>query len=185
MRGVVSVAAALALPLTVNNGVPYENRSLLIFITFFVVLVTLVLQGSTLPMIIEWLRLPPYSELIEEYETRQKVLNASVAYIEENLAGIEDEALSRLKLKYEMKYKKLNKTDLPSNYFEELGEEDEEAEAVTDLFNRFTYLQLELIREERKTLRLMRKKGIVSDEIVRKIVYELDLEEASLRVDLD
>lgn len=185
MRGVVSVAAALALPLTVNNGVPYENRSLLIFITFFVVLVTLVLQGSTLPLIIEWLRLPPYSELIEEYETRQKVLNASVTYIEENLAGIEDEALSRLKLKYEMKYKKLNKTDLPSNYFEELGEEDEEAEAVTDLFNRFTYLQLELIREERKTLRLMRKKGIVSDEIVRKIVYELDLEEASLRVDLD
>src|SRR5204862_920613 len=71
MRGVVSLAAALALPLTLDNGRPFPGRDLILFLTFVVILVTLVLQGLTLPPLIRWLKIKPdRSEEQEEHEAR-------------------------------------------------------------------------------------------------------------------
>src|SRR6266513_3255330 len=56
MRGVVSLAAALALPLTLQNGAPFPGRPTILFLTFSVILATLVLQGLSLPAVIRWLR---------------------------------------------------------------------------------------------------------------------------------
>src|SRR5690606_8764923 len=58
MRGVVSLAAALSIPVTLDNGLPFPHRDLILFITFVVILVTLILQGLTLPALINYLKIP-------------------------------------------------------------------------------------------------------------------------------
>ena len=58
MRGVLSLAAALALPLTINGGQPFPQRNLLIFLTFSVILTTLIIQGLSLPLLVRFLKIP-------------------------------------------------------------------------------------------------------------------------------
>ena len=80
MRGVVSLAAALSLPLVLADGRPFPARSLIIFITFGVILATLVFQGLTLPAVIRWLRLEDdgVSEK-EETKARMRLVFRSMA----------------------------------------------------------------------------------------------------------
>ncbi len=71
MRGVVSLASALSIPLYLQNGDTFPQRNLILFITFVVILVTLVLQGLTLPYVIKWLKVEETDDSIppEEQET--------------------------------------------------------------------------------------------------------------------
>lgn len=117
MRGVVSMAAALALPLTLKDGSAFPHRNLIIYLSFCVILSTLVLLGSTLSWIIRKMKLQPYSIVADEYEVRTKVVTAAISYIEDNLSFRPDELLNNIKSKYEVKYNRLQKTDLPANYF--------------------------------------------------------------------
>jgi Na+/H+ antiporter len=181
MRGVVSMAAALALPLTAEANTPFPNRNLIIFLTFCVVIFTLVLFGLTLPWLIRRLKLPAYSLLAEEYETRMQVVNGSIAHIEDNFALVNDSILARIKDKYEIKFHRLQKTDLPLRSTSAHGSASSTA---TETFNQFLTLQIELLEVERDIAKNLRKQGKASDEIVRKIERELDLEEARLRMDL-
>ena len=178
MRGVVSMAAALALPLTLKDGNVFHHRSLVIYLTFCVILSTLVLLGLTLPLIIRLLKLKSYSIVAEEYEVRTRVVTHTITHIEDNLSLIQDELLRNIKSKYEVKYNRLQKTDLPSNYF---GKGTTLAGSV---FNEFTQLQIDLINVERKTLEQMHRKGETSQEILRKIERELDLEETRLSMEM-
>jgi CPA1 family monovalent cation:H+ antiporter len=178
MRGVVSMAAALALPLSLANGSPFPHRNLIIYITFCVILSTLVLLGFSLPWIIKKIGLQPYSIAMEEYEIRTKVVSETIAHIEENLSLVQDELLNNIKSKYEVKYNRLQRTDLPANYFgkgQVLG---------SDIFNQFTLMQIDLINVERQTVERLHRKGQTSEEILRKIEHELDLEETRLRMEL-
>lgn len=127
--------------------------------------------------------MPAYSPLAEEYETRMHVVNGSIAHIEDNFALVNENVLARIKDKYEIKYKRLQQTDLPQN----LANTDAAASAAltaTDIFNQFLTLQMELIDVERTIVKTLRKEGKASDEVIRKIERELDLEEARLRMDL-
>src|SRR4029077_18233959 len=85
MRGVISLAAAIALPQTLANGAPFAQRDLIIFLTFSVILVTLVLQGLTLPPLVRALGLAraagPSSEEREEEDARRAVLEAALDYL--------------------------------------------------------------------------------------------------------
>lgn len=189
MRGVVSMAAALAIPLTVAGNTPFPNRNLIIFLTFCVVVFTLVVLGLTLPWLIRRLKLPAYSPLAEEYETRMHVVGGSIAHIEDNFALVNDSILARIKDKYEIKYRRLQHTDLPlkpANTDVSSNSENVETVLTTprQLFNEFVTLQIELLEVERDIAKNLRKQGKASDEIVRKIERELDLEEARLRMDL-
>lgn len=178
MRGVVSMAAALALPLTLANGDPFPLRNLIIFLSFCVILSTLVGLGLSLPWIIRKLRMEPHSIAAEEYEVREKVVSRTIAHIEENLSLVGDELLNNIKSKYEVKYNRLQKTELPSNYF---------AKGRTlggNIFNEFSKLQIDLIAVERRTLEDLHRRGKASDEIIRKIEKELDLEEARLQMEM-
>jgi len=178
MRGVVSMAAALALPLTLTDNSPFPQRNLIIFLTFCVIVATLVLLGWTLPWIIKKLKLPRYSMAAEEYEVRNYVATETINYIEESLSLIQDTLLNNIKSKYEVKYNRLQKTDLPANYFGEgktLG---------TNVFNEYTQLQLDMITFERKTVERLHREGKSSDEILRKIEKELDLEETRLKLEI-
>jgi CPA1 family monovalent cation:H+ antiporter len=178
MRGVVSMAAALAVPLTLKDGSAFPNRNLIIYLTFCVILSTLVLLGLTLPWIIKKMKLPKHSIAAEEYEVRNTVLNFSIAHIEENLSLVQDELLNNIKTKYEIKFNRLQKTDLPAGYF---GREQDKKE---NLFNEFSKLQIDMIKVERTIIAELHKTGKASEEILRKIERELDLEETRLQMEM-
>ncbi len=177
MRGVVSMAAALALPITLNEQ-PFPNRDLIIFLTFCVIIATLVLQGLSLPMLIKALRLPRYSIVEEEFNIRYKMANSSIVYIEENLSlgEVPDEVLAQIKSKYEIKINKMSQTALPGSASSN-GNELSRAEQV---FNQFNEIQAQMIKAERDFVKQLHKEGTANDEVLRKIEHELDLEEARL-----
>jgi Na+/H+ antiporter len=178
MRGVVSMAAALSIPLVLPGGAAFPHRSLIIYITFCVILTTLVLLGFTLPWVIKKLKIEPYSIAAEEYEIRTKVVKNTIQHIEENLSLVNAELLNNIKTKYEIKFNRLQRTDLPADYFGE-GEGN-----VGNIFNAFSKLQIELIGVERKTLKQLHVTGEGSEEIIRKVEKELDLEETRLQMDM-
>ena len=86
MRGVVPLAAAISLPQTLGNGTPFPRRNLIIFLTFSVILVTLVLQGLTLPPLIRMLGLAGASGPYQEQQARRLVLEAALKYLENHRA---------------------------------------------------------------------------------------------------
>lgn len=177
MRGVVSMAAALALPLTLANGAQFPHRNLIIYLSFCVIISTLVLLGLTLPWVIRKLKMEPHSIVAEEYEIRNKVVLSAIVHIEENLAMSSDELRQNIKNKYEVKYNRLQKTELPANFYD--GQQLPE-----NVFNAFSKIQLDLIAVERDTIESLHKKGLASEEILRKIERELDLEETRLQMEM-
>jgi monovalent cation/hydrogen antiporter len=178
MRGVVSMAAALALPLVLPDGSAFPHRSLIIYLTFCVILTTLIGLGLTLPWMIKKLKIQPYSVYAEEYEVRNLIVSQTIAHIEENLSLLQDELLHNIKSKYEVKFNRLQKTELPANFFGK-GET-----LPTNIFNEFTQLQIDLINVEREKIEQMHRKGGTSEEVLRKIERELDLEETRLTMDM-
>ncbi|WP_374173637.1 Na+/H+ antiporter [Flavobacterium tructae] len=178
MRGVVSMAAALALPLMMNKTTEFPLRNLIIYLVFCVILSTLVIQGLTLPWLIKKLKVQPYSILAEEYEIRNTIVSQTITHIEDNFSLLNDDLLHNIKSKYEVKFNRLQKTELPANFFGKgnvLGGE---------IFNDFTKLQIDLLNVERAKLELMHKTGSVHEEIFRKIEKELDLEETRLWMEM-
>jgi CPA1 family monovalent cation:H+ antiporter len=172
MRGVVSLAAALALPLMVTEKIPFPNRDMIIFLTFSVIFATLVLQGLTLPYLIKWLKIKPSEEeLHEEKQARQKIVGRVIEHIEENYSiGLSDEVLNQIKTKYEIRSQRIHR----DNHHGRLT-----MDQVTD----FHRVQKEILKVERGILVSMRKEGQISEEALRKIEYELDLEESRLILD--
>ncbi|HMI67811.1 MAG TPA: Na+/H+ antiporter, partial [Cyclobacteriaceae bacterium] len=170
MRGVVSLAAALALPLTVGEqNMPFPNRDIIIFLTFCVIFATLVVQGLTLPKLIHWLGIKPSDEeLHEEHEARLKVASAMIELIEENYSlSLSEIALNEVKTRYEIRIQRIRKDQTNQKISEQQ-------------INELQKLRQELITSERQVLRRMRKGGEITDDVLRKIEYELDLEEEQL-----
>lgn len=178
MRGVVSMAAALALPLTLANGQPFPHRDLVIYLSFCVILSTLVVLGFTLPWVIRKLKIEPYSIVAEEYEVRTKVVTMAINYIEEHLSLSQADLLNNIKTKYEIKYNRMQKTDLPANYF------GDGKTLAGNIFNEYSQMQIDLISVERNALSILHRKGNASEEILRKMERELDLEETRLTMEM-
>jgi Na+/H+ antiporter len=178
MRGVVSMAAALALPLTLPDGNPFPHRYLIIFLSFSVILATLVALGLTLPWVIKKLKLKPHNLMSEEYLIRNMVVRAAITHIEENLGTAPDELLHNIKSKYEVKYNRLQRTELPANYF------GGGKTLPGTVFNEFSRMQIDLISIERQEIEILHRNGNASEEILRKIERELDLEESRLQMEM-
>lgn len=178
MRGVVSMAAALAIPFASKDGTPFPQRDLVIYLTFCVILSTLLLLGFTLKWVIRKLKIDPYSLVAEEYEVRTQVVSTAINYIEDNLSLTPDELLNNIKSKYEVKYNRLQKTDLPSNYF------GGGKTLAGSIFNEFTKIQIDLIAVERNTIKQLHRFGKANEEILRKMERELDLEETRLKLEI-
>jgi Na+/H+ antiporter len=171
MRGVVSLAAALALPEMIDDHTPFVQRDLILFLTFSVILITLIFQGLTLPKLIKFLKIRSYSFGVEnEIKARIKLASAAIEYIEENISygTVSDDVLAQIKNKYELRINHLRKSL------------QEEEEGYDDSFEQFHELQGKLLNIERGILADMHKKGAADEEILRKLEYELDLEESRL-----
>ena len=173
MRGVVSLAAALALPIALPNGANFPGRDLILFLTFCTILFTLLVQGITLPLLIRGMGIKSnkVDEILEEIDARKRLASAAIVHIEENLAlGVLTEGvLSQVKNKYEIRYNHL------SNYSDLNG-----GSQVDSSFVQFNNVQKKLLTIERDLLSAMRRKGTINDEVMRKLEYELDLEEARI-----
>lgn len=168
MRGIVSLAAALALPLTINGTEPFPNRHLIIFITFCVIFSTLVLQGLTLPHLITWLGIKSDGkEHEEEHDARVRIAASVIEHIEENYSLLPDEVLNQVKTKYEIRIQRLRK-DATSRKLDD------------EQINEFHRIQQELLDKERKFIITLRNEGRISREVLHRLEYELDLEETRL-----
>lgn len=169
MRGVVSLAAAIALPEVLRDGSPFPRRNLILFLTFCVILVTLVLQGLTLPPLIRSLRLvgEPGPDP-EELEARRAVLESAVAHLE----SAKEQGSRGSPGLYE---------HLAEHYRHRLARVDQSGndEAVLD-HDRYLELSLETLRVERETAIRLRNEGRINDTVLRRIERELDLSESHL-----
>ncbi|HEY2459657.1 MAG TPA: Na+/H+ antiporter [Candidatus Acidoferrum sp.] len=173
MRGVIALAAALSLPLTLGDGSPFPQRNLIIFLTFCVILVTLVLQGLTLPALIRGLglALPPGIDR-EEENARRTMLGTALQYIEEQRTADQN---SQLTAEFD---------DLASHYARRLASltNRDAADPSHDLESqsRLETLSLQLIAIERQTAVRLRNEGHINDEVLRRLERELDLAQTHL-----
>jgi len=173
MRGVVSLAAALALPLTIQGGLPFPNRDLILFLTFIVIVATLVVQGLSLPLLIRWLGIKDDGSAVkEEREARLQANHAALARLKKITEPnpSKADAKRRLSIEYEDRIRQLEVT------------ETEKASTPRHLFSsEYEHLSYETLTEERKTILQLRNDGVISDEVLRRIQRDIDLAEARLR----
>src|SRR6516165_2682065 len=172
MRGVVSLAAAFALPLALPTGRPFPGRDYILFIAFSVILVTLVLQGLTLPVLIRKLRVPRDTETDEEERlARLEANKAALEWIEEARAKskFSPNAVDRLRAEYDERIEQL----------EHCADNPDECrgEIATPQYQR---LQHQALRVERKTIIRLRNERVINDDALRRIQRDLDLAEARL-----
>lgn len=175
MRGVVSLASALAVPLTLNDKITaFPHRNLILFITFVVILFTLVLQGLSLPWIIRKLNIESAeSPEHKEKEIRYKLAVAVRDHIVNNYAEeVENiEAYRRVKERFDRMVVITEK---------KLNDEGAKEEGASFLPNYYKMLY-EMIEVRRKALREMRNNKLYGEELLREKERELDLEEARIR----
>lgn len=174
MRGVVSLAAALALPLTVGDGEPFPNRDLIIFLTFSVIFSTLVLQGLTLPSLVKAMKLKPDDTDARDHEKARLLIASSIIeHIEENYSlGLTEEVLGQIKSKYEIRIQRIRKDSSEKKMTEEQIQE-------------FLNIQRRLLKEERAVVKKLRRERQLSEEALRKIERELDFEESRLAMEME
>ncbi|WP_158943989.1 Na+/H+ antiporter [Granulicella sp. S190] len=170
MRGVLALAAAISVPEVLGDGRSFEARNLIVFLAFCVILVTLVLQGLTLPALIRVLGLAGVSGMDpEEKEARRIVLKAAVRHLEEgrkrdghDTEHVYDDILHR----YRHKLAAIG-----------VGKEGELHEVDTEAISRMQAILEEALQAERRTLIGLRDKGKIGDDVLRTIERELDLAE--------
>jgi Na+/H+ antiporter len=174
MRGIVSLASALSIPFMLSKDVPFPHRDLILFITFVVILCTLVLQGLSLPVLVRLLKLD-----VQENEEEQQLsirLRLATAVLDHITGAYSEEATSidafnRLKERYERMIQITSKK----------LEKEEGKELSPAFLPRYRQLLLELVAVQRRELSQMRHDKIFSDELLRSKEFELDLEEARFR----
>jgi len=177
MRGVVSLAAAMALPSLIPNELPGlgsdEIINLIIFFTYVVILVTLVFQGLTLPLLIRWLKVVDTGETErEEREARLKANQAALARLAEleRQQKYPADILQRLRVEYEDRIRQLEACD------------DSEGSHGRGLFSAdYESLQQEALLVERRTIVQLRNERVINDHALRRIQRDIDLAEARLR----
>jgi Na+/H+ antiporter len=166
MRGIVSLAGALALPLFTASGAPFPARNDILFITFCVIFVTLVFQGLSLIPLLGWLKIVGDGDTAQrEIEVRVSALRAGIARIrglEATFASKEEwEVEGRLVGEYEYRIAHLS------------GHLDGSIDTASVAFDH--RLQDEALRAERAEIERLRDTGEVPDDIYAKIQYDLDL----------
>jgi CPA1 family monovalent cation:H+ antiporter len=175
MRGAVSLAAALAIPLTAG-GHPFPGRDTVIFISYMTIIGTLVIGGLTLPRVVKRLGVAEGEELARaEAGARMQIAHAALAHIEETAEQehLPDGALDQLRSLYRSRLHRL----APQAGGNGHGGDQ------TDTAWRIKELQEELLRTERDKLREIRRAGEITAEAAKRIERDLDLEESRITPD--
>ena len=172
MRGVISLAAAFALPFTLADGRPFPTRNYILFFTFAVIFSTLVLQGLTLPWVIRIFCVRDDGGVDdEERSARVEANRAALKFIEERTRDgkISRSVIERLRAEYEDRLEQLRvDAETPA---------DRRGEVATPQYQR---LQHAALKKERETIIRLRNERVINDQALRRIQRDLDLAEARL-----
>ena len=172
LRGVLTLAAALSLPETIENGAPFPHRDMILFLAFSVIVVTLVGQGLTLPYLTRKLRVcAPAETGREENLARRALLSAAMEELSRLASDASDSgsspdrerSIKMLRNAYKQRLEALQR------------EEDREAEDDAPNTRAFATLAGQLRRAEHQELIRLQAEGQVSDNTLRKLERELDL----------
>jgi Na+/H+ antiporter len=166
-RGAVSLAAALAVPATLNDGAPFPDRDLIVFVTSVVILVTILVQGTTLPLVVRWARLPEDTGRAEELRlARTRASEAGFAALPGLAAelGVGGEQLDRIRADYEQHIRTAT---------------DEEEESVA-AFALERQLRLAVLDRKRQAVTELRDTGVIDDIVLRELQAAMDVEEVRL-----
>ena len=183
MRGAVSLAAALALPLLVDDGGAFPQRDLIIFCAFSVILVTLLLQGLTLPPLIKWLGVDDYDEELEQEEVsaRLAAVDAAMARLDELLGEewVLDDTVDRVRGAYAYRQRRFTALSRDGEFDGGIDGDGIDYETRSVAYQR---LVREVIEAQRSTVIDLRDSGEINDDVLRRIERELDLEDSRLEI---
>ena len=172
MRGAVSLAAALAVPLTIDTGAPFPQRELILFLTMCVVLATLVGQGLTMPLVIRLLGLEAdrVSEK-EEGKARIRAAEAALARLEELEVEdwVREDTAERMRGLYTFR----------RNRFAARFDERDDG-AIEERSVAYQRLRRELLDAERGMLDELRRQGVITEQVMHRVERDLDLEDLRL-----
>ncbi len=174
MRGVISLAAAFALPFTLLDGSAFPARNYILFFTFSVILTTLVLQGLTLPLLIRALGIKDDDTAEDEERNARFQANRAALELIEELArdcGVPNDVAERLRAEYRERIAELERDD---------EGEDGTGEIATPHYRQ---LQRKALDVERQTIIRLRNERVINDDALRRIQRDLDLAEARLSGD--
>lgn len=172
MRGIVSLAAALALPLTTAAGVPFPFRAEIILITFAVILATLVLQGLSLGPLIRALNLKEDGSLErEEMQAREHAATAALVRLDEvaNEGWPVPEHLDQMRVHYGDRVQRYTKDGTAP-------------ECTAEALEVFQRLRHETLTAERLAVIRLRNDGVISDDVLHRLEHELDVEALQLGI---
>ena len=177
MRGVVSLAAALSIPEVLDSGNPFPYRDLILFITFTVILVTLVLQGLTLPALVRWVNMPDpdFAEVTagqQRQMVRKKLAQLSLQMLNEKYAQqVEHNDMVRsLKLRYNADMELLKDWNQDGN-----------EQRAGEFYRDYLEIMTNLMTAQRHLLNELNKKDGIADGIIRQQLELIDLEEEKMR----
>jgi NhaP-type Na+/H+ and K+/H+ antiporter len=175
VRGIVSLAAAIAIPLTTDDGQPFPNRALIIFLVFLVILVTLVGQGSFLPLVIRWLglanagRRERHASRTEEARAWRKAIEAAMERLAQlaKERKLPEELLRSLHARYRDRLSSVDHLTL----------DDEKHRRGLELSEEIC---LQLIETERRLINGLYREGLLEDDARRRMERALDLRVAEI-----
>lgn len=172
-RGAVSLAAALAVPHSLNNGAPFPDRDIIVFVTFGVIVLGLVTQGLALPLVLRWANLPTSTTLDEERHL------AETTAVQEALEALPDTAAeldtdARITERLTSEYRKRLRI------LDARAPETPAEDPALRYDQQYTALRLALLAHKRATVLRLRDAQRIDDEVLRLIQAQLDLEEVRL-----
>ncbi len=172
LRGADSLVLALALPLVTATGAPFPGRSLIIFLTYTVILVTLLLQGFSLRPLVNWLGICDTGETqkLEEAHARQQASEAALLRLEELASQLDGETTAELRARYGHRQRRFGARVRA----ERDGKEESLARGRRSVL-------IELLDAERRAVVALRDKGVIGDHVMRRVQRDLDLEALLLR----
>jgi monovalent cation/hydrogen antiporter len=175
MRGVVSLAAALSIPLLISADRPFPFRNLILFITFIVILVTLIFQGLTLPWLIRRVKAEDKYSNISEHDQeliiQKKIAKISLQFLDKKYGSerTRNEHLDNLYARLKIDLKSLEKELNESNNGKENSSKN------------YPAIYLELLDQQRLHLNEMNRLTEFDEELIRKYLSLIDLEEFKIR----
>jgi len=175
VRGIVSLAAALAIPLTTSSGEPFPDRDRILFLTFSVILVTLVGQGLMLPAVMRALgfahagRRERHADRMEELSARRHSIESASHYLDELVSErkLPESIVHPLKSRYRDRLRVVDRFERSSGDLKRTIKLDDEIECL-------------LLAKERQQINDLYRAGKLKDEPRRRIERELDLRDAQL-----
>ena len=166
-RGAVSLATALAVPATLGDGAPFPDRDLIVFVASAVILLTILVQGTTLPLVVRWARIPEDTGRAEELMwARKRATDAALEALPRLAAemGVDEEHTQRIRAEYE-------------EFLDSVAEGATDDVTTRDLDRR---LRLAVLWEKRRTVTAMRDANEIDDIVLRELQAVMDVEEVRL-----